>query len=367
MRALAVATAALALAAARVAIAEEDTEGPLGVLEGFTDVSQVPLADLLGPEPAVEKNRRPPVLLRGRVHTRYGWLDRAPHNELEVVRARLALDLQPEPWLFAQLDVDAVDLPIVKDAYVVLQPVAALGVTIGQFKKPFSRLELTSSGKLPLWRRGIVNDRLTRNYGYGGRDVGVMLLGRAGPFTYAAGAFNGTRTLEETDSGKDVAARLALSAADAIDLGVSGSMLHRNPEGLQVTRTFAASIDGRLRTGPLDSRFEVIWAQEPLPEGGRDQLGAMAYVVLRTPRIEGVSLRPIVKVELLDEDTRTGASHATSLMGGVNLDFRGPLRVLLQYEQVWGQTRTSVREEKRAVAQVALDFSAPLAVTGPES
>ena len=64
----------------------------------------------------------------------------------------------------------------------------AFRITIGQFKVPFGRQEMTSSGRLQFADRSILNGEFTR-----GRDVGLQLSGRLAKdrIEYFAGVFNG--------------------------------------------------------------------------------------------------------------------------------------------------------------------------------
>jgi len=64
----------------------------------------------------------------------------------------------------------------------------AFKITIGQFKVPLGRQEMTSSGHLQFADRSILNAEFTR-----GRDVGIQLNGRVanGKVEYFAGVFNG--------------------------------------------------------------------------------------------------------------------------------------------------------------------------------
>jgi len=63
-----------------------------------------------------------------------------------------------------------------------------LMVQVGQFKRPFSRQQITSSAKLQFVDRAITDKHFK-----GGRDLGIMLHSQGGlPFEYAVGLFNGS-------------------------------------------------------------------------------------------------------------------------------------------------------------------------------
>ncbi len=77
---------------------------------------------------------------------------------------------------------------VLKDAYtdIVLLP-GAVHIKVGQYKRPFSRQQLVSSGKLELVDRAITD----KAFG-AGRDIGVMVHNGHEVFEYAVGVFNGT-------------------------------------------------------------------------------------------------------------------------------------------------------------------------------
>lgn len=86
------------------------------------------------------------------------------------------------------------------------QPYANL--TIGHFKVPFSRQELTSSGNQQFVNRAEINKEVQ------GRDVGFMVGDYSGKkmFEYAVGAFNGTKTANKNDNtGFLLAGRVAVN------------------------------------------------------------------------------------------------------------------------------------------------------------
>jgi hypothetical protein len=303
----------------------------------------------------------PRLDLGARLYGRMVATDDDPSTTLSVARARLYVDLQPAPWLAAQLDMDVSEVPAIKDAYVEATWAPWLRLTVGQMKKPFSRVELLSSGKLPLVRRGLVDDRIVRKFGYGGRDQGAILGGEAGIFGWWLGVSNGTKTLPEVDDGKDAALRLVAKPARALEVGVSASMLHRTPETEPAESWYAAGVDARVRAGPIDASVEVIWAEEP-SEARRQQLGALAYAVVKAGRVQGVAVRPVAKLELLDDNVRHPDNHALAASLGVNLHFADFFRVMLEAEQVSPRANSTELAERRFTAQLALDWKAGLAL-----
>jgi len=160
-----------------------------------------------------------------------------PRNEFLVNAARLQLTWTQWHLVEASVDLEAKHLldgsgafSILRDLYVLVQPLPWLGVRMGQFKKPFSRIALTSRRRLPLIARGAGNDFLVEHLTYGDRDIGLALEGRlveSIELDYSLGVFNGMgpNTAEIAVAGsKDVAARLEAAPARWLSVGASGSL-----------------------------------------------------------------------------------------------------------------------------------------------
>jgi hypothetical protein len=168
-----------------------------------------------------------------------------PTNEFRVSRARLKLSWQQWKLIEAVLKVEAAQIfygrgvsSLLRDLYVRVQPLSWIGLRVGQFKKPFSRLELTSWSKFRLIERGISNDYLIEHLLYGERDIGATLEGRlikSIKLDYAIGVFNGmgknTREIGLKGT-KDVVARLEMEPTKGFELGVNGSLKFIEEEDL---------------------------------------------------------------------------------------------------------------------------------------
>lgn len=106
-----------------------------------------------------------------------------------------------------------------KDAYFDYKFSDAFRVQAGQFKAPYSRHQLTSSGNLEFVDRAITDREFAR-----GRDVGIMIHGKAlgekgDLLAYMAGAFNGegeNRENGNNDEGLYFAGRVALNLWGAV-------------------------------------------------------------------------------------------------------------------------------------------------------
>ncbi|OGR10251.1 MAG: hypothetical protein A2341_22090 [Deltaproteobacteria bacterium RIFOXYB12_FULL_58_9] len=294
-----------------------------------------------------------PLRIGMQAHLRYLVDDTEPYHQLVVKRARLAVDLYPTPWLRAQVDVDVSELSVLKDAWVEVEPSAWLKLRAGQLKKPFSRVEATSSRQLPLCERGIVNHHIIddNNLEFGGRDLGIVANGRFGDLRISGGVFNGNGLFQENDSGKDFVVRPTYEFGKFLEVGASGTVKMRSDEADPAYS--AGGFDARVRLGPMEAVLEGLWAQD-----GRDRsdvLGVIGYVQLRYRVSDAVRLRPIVKAEFLNEGLGKEDNVAMAYMAGVNLHIAKVLRIMLQVEQVVAQSQCRTPNERRGMLQLAFD------------
>lgn len=134
------------------------------------------------------------ITLSNRIQLLYAHAD-AGDASLGAFRLRRA-KTKLEGWVYSarvtyELQLNWADtLDPLEDALLDLDALGngALRLTVGQFKAPFGRQELTSSGKQQFVDRSIVSRYYAR-----GRDVGLQVHGQlaGGRVSYAAGAFNG--------------------------------------------------------------------------------------------------------------------------------------------------------------------------------
>ena len=150
------------------------------------------------------------------------------HNEFFVKRARFKALWYPTNWLTGVIQIDAAEIlvlggSILKDAYIHIYPLKEIQIQFGQFKKPFSGLELRSLGKIRLINRGPGNDLIVEDLGYGDRDLGVQLSGRlikSVKLEYFLGAFNGSGpNITDPGNSKDIVVRLQMKPVKPLALG----------------------------------------------------------------------------------------------------------------------------------------------------
>ncbi|MBN1772733.1 MAG: hypothetical protein JXB32_15800 [Deltaproteobacteria bacterium] len=185
-----------------------------------------------------------------------------PGNEFALNSMRVQAEWEPVDWARAVLELEAEQLVqggsaegLLRDAYVELSPFRWLEVRAGQFKRAFSRLELTPRRNLRTIDRGLQNRWVVGRLGYGDRDIGVGLSGRlwkAANLDYAVGVFNGRGAgmLESAGQGfKDFSARLDARPVDWLSVGLSFSLNTLEPQDLPylVDPAIFAEVDDLVR------------------------------------------------------------------------------------------------------------------------
>jgi hypothetical protein len=269
-------------------------------------------------------------------------------------QARLELNLEYD-LLQIELSADVADAirprtstgafdqpPYVRDAFLDLKLHKALRVRAGRFKRPYSRLELRSSGKLPVRGRGLTNDLIVEGAPWGDRALGLMFWGKApGKLTWYAAASNPDWAPDGDleANGVDALARVEWDASDALALGVGGGHKLKVRAG-DDTHANALGVDARLRTGNLFLLVDVLAAE--LPDGGAQgttadaatpwAYGAVAYasydLALRSPWV----LQPVLLFEYADADADFSNTEAVRAIAGLNLIWNEFLRVMPQVE-----------------------------------
>ena len=123
-------------------------------------------AELERHERAVLESRRPANL--GRIDS----------FDLSVPLARFGVRYRaPVKWLSAEIEVDAADGFELLDAWIRART-ETFSARAGQFKVPFSAIEIESSFDLPMVRRGLVHDILVDELEVAGRRPGIALGAR---------------------------------------------------------------------------------------------------------------------------------------------------------------------------------------------
>lgn len=286
------------------------------------------------------------VLARGATTKRVGEPDWLGRSTIDSARARAELRSH---GAHAQLSVEFAGRPRVKNAFVQIRAydgTPRLDVRAGQFKIPFSAIELESRWTLPVADRGLLHSVLVNRLQVAGRSVGAtMSLGvkGAGDARLEAGVFQGHddagNALESSAHdrfGQDANVRLSAEPVHGVTIAAAGQArvgaLTVDVPAI-IRRGYAgevdATVDARIGPGALRAWLEGIvgtsWLLgRTMPCSGPMSCKA-AFVEARTIaayRLGGASHRDRY-VELyglagvMDPDRDTSNDRVLELSGGV--------------------------------------------------
>lgn len=241
---------ALILICASVANAQEPEDPPASEPTAPTPSEAAPIAPVAPVEPVDkleksakadkrdDKKKRKKLELGGRVLARGAttksdgepdWLGR---STIDSARARA--DYRAH-GLHAQLSVELAGKPRLKNAFIqvrVYDAMPKLDVRAGQFKMPFSQIELESRLALPMADRGLLHTVLVNRLQVAGRSVGAMMslaLKHAGDARLDAGVFqafddagNSLEVSARDRFGQDAVVRISAEPVHGVAVGASG-------------------------------------------------------------------------------------------------------------------------------------------------
>jgi hypothetical protein len=240
-----------------------------------------------------------------------------------------------------------------RDAYAdfrLSRPDAPTSLTLrfGQEKRPFSRLELSTSNTLPGLERGagpgllpVQSNDLFGAAGFLSDDLGAAVVIASGPFWMRAGVYNGSG-----DANKDVNDAKSFGARATYELtpqfSIGGAVYsHDGIVGTDSSfRNTAFEIDaqwGRPGDAGLYALGEVLQG-EAFAAGDRTMrglIGVLAYNFrTRGERPMLFAVEPAIRVDIADPDTDGDDDGSSLIAGAVGLYFtpRAQLRVALEHQ-----------------------------------
>ena len=290
--------------------------------------------------------------LRGRLQGRWqlendpvddeGWTD-----AFLLRRARVDGRWEPENWLRLVLELELSDRARPRDLYGRLQPHEMVSITAGQFKKPFSRLKMSSPFDLVIPERGLLNRfAVADTYygGYGGRNIGIMLSGTVPEplkLTYYLGAFN--NPLDDVRYNRDYVARLQARIIKGLILaGNISYKRYKNNDSMITGDGLLLGGDLRWTVGDFRAQLEGAWGENLGTENGLadyvvttvgDSLyGVHTILSYRFKIDKTLALTPAFMAELFDPSDEETDDTAVRLAGALNLDITKYIRVVLAAE-----------------------------------
>ncbi|MEX0907171.1 MAG: porin [Gemmatimonadota bacterium] len=352
------------------------------------------VATLCAVTPARARAQTPAVRaeLTGRVQVQFNSTSadaEEASTTFETRRVRLGTRIEVEEWITGMLEADfALGRLQLKQVWAAFELDPLFVVRAGQFKKPFSRINVTSSAEHAMIERGVrirgLDDALVGAgepdvfdevdgaliigeayslldvQGYAAYDLGATIEGSRGGLGWAAGIFNGAGpdTRDDND-GKSFAARISYDLDVGVPLSVGGAWSRRELTGVTTDgagRGDAFEIDAELggfRDGPW------LLAEGALGDNlatGERFLGALAVLSYFAPtdgdRVEG--LEPMVRLSWGDPDRTIEGDAGVLVTPGVNLYFFGRNRLMLNWDVYVPEGELDAQHAARA--QVNLNF-----------
>lgn len=208
---------------------------------------------------------------------------------------------------------------------------SAFRVRVGRYKRPFSGMELQSTGDLPLLNRGLTNDLIVEDAAWGDRGIGAMISGKYKPagigWTFSLtnpGPNNNTIVVR----GIDTIARVTWEPVpDMLEIGVHGGNKYIDFESGK-NHFQAGGADVVLRVGGLEWQLEGMMAD--LPWRNSIGYGALTWVSYTQPISKHLKLQPVVFAEYADSNIDYQKNESMRYQGGINLIVRDRFRIMPQ-------------------------------------
>ena len=312
-------------------------------------------------------------------------------SSFEFRRLRLYFDIRLNDWITGAYEPDlAMGRLTTRKMFMDLAFSDGFALKLGQDKKPFSLLELTSSSKIPVIEnnvriRGLAaalqhddaaalttfrgaplipnEQNLVDQLLYKGYELGVTAHGKVGSFAYDAGIYNGTGIDQLDDNaGKSVAARVTyrLPVAHPLTLGLAASHRELNfPTASDSTTRSGTAYSVDLELGAF--REPGFWLLAEATTGSniasddsfRGADGVLTYFHATRGRVEGVE--PVIRVGYGDPNDAREDDGALLITPGVNVYFTGRNKISLNYE-LFNPSGSSFSSQRSFRAQAQLYY-----------
>jgi len=248
--------------------------------------------------------------------------------------------------------------PGLRNAYANVRIERWAQLRVGRFKRPFSRIELRSKGKLPFRDRGIFNKELIEDSNWGDRALGAMFWGELKPagLTYNLALMHplSDPTDFSFDQGVDVVGRVEYKPIRLVAVAVNAAHKVLDSEHSAAVHTNAFGGDVRLRTDQLEIVAEFDMAQNSNPPDTLVErpdaeapyaMGAMGYLAYEIPFTKSWSLQPVVVGEYVDTDLEFAEDETFRSVFGLNVLWRDIVRLMPQVELVQPLGKVSSRSQ----------------------
>jgi hypothetical protein len=312
-----------------------------------------------------EWERSSKISVGGYVHTAFisNFDSGKVANEFRVRDARIQLkwshgsllDGQVEAELAKENEDDSADQSAIwsplRDAFVRVSPLKQIAIRMGQFRRPFSRIGLTSPRTLKLINRGVSDAWVNGELLFGARDIGLQLEGTFGKkwgVEYAIGVFNGTgRNQREIDGkgAKDFVGRITGHLGKHVE--VAANVANKNWDNPPATVSYKSqawmfggdvAVDYKGLFGMVEGGYGDNY-QSIDNYLGADSiktsyvLGLVAYKIKLTD-VWDTAVEPVAKFELLSVTNGDADSSVYAGTLGANLYLGSLFRLMIQGDRI---------------------------------
>lgn len=312
------------------------------------------------------------LTIGGRVQTQFNTtsIDGVEGSELILRRARIEIEARLNDFVSLVLEPDFGGEELdMKDTYVQLSFDSALQVIAGKSKRPFSRVELTSSKRILPVERGLRirglgafdEYALVNGLDYSDREIGVLLSGQPEDaplgLGYAVGMYRGPLHGEIDAATYQYVARVTLAPTDMLSFGASWS-----------SRDFAESTAGAIERG---NAFEIdveygtfapglhVIAEAAFgdvdPFNDTSFRGAQGWLAWRSGALGArvTAIEPLARVSWGDIESDIPTPGGILFTPGFNVYF-GPLNRLMVNYDIWrGASDTTDAQSLKIMLQAA--------------
>lgn len=318
-----------------------------------------------------------------------------PETMFETRRVRLGAEVEFQKWLTGKVEAELGMARLqVRDAYMNMGFAQGFQVRVGQFKKPFSLLQLTSSASYPMIERGVrirglaesmnfqdsiaaaprvlqsfrgatvfgEEQDLLDNFLYQNFDLGAGIHGRFGGLGYSVGVFNGAGWDRPDDTnGKSFAGRVTfkLPTSFPVTLGTAASYRDfRLTSRPTIETADGVAYEADLELGAFRRPGIHLLAEAAIGDNLQDPaanfLGAQGILTWFVPvqsRIEGVEFGG--RASYGDPRRDINGDEGLLLTPGINLYFAGRNRLMLNWDFYMVSDRFTNENALRAQAQLS--------------
>jgi hypothetical protein len=305
-----------------------------------------------------KSGKEPLVEIRGRIHALWEMAHFEDYplegqedydNSFTLRRTQLKLVWRPTYWLMGVMELGTeqrmeLGASLLRDVYIHLSPLRFIELRVGQFKKPFSRLEMRSPGKATIIEKGDGNRIIIDELMYGERDLGIQLSGRlirSINLDYAVGVFNGSGpVITDEGNSKDLVGRLEIRPVKALSFGVNGSLKFFDDDR-GTDKGWAAGADARVRIKGFRLHLEGLAAEDHLFESRGYQMDEPRLIIDLVgivsyrhffPISWRLAVEPVFKFEKLDPDIEIADDHVFIYGPGFNTYFGQYFRLMIHGE-----------------------------------